>query len=405
MKTLWTILKKELKRFFTDKRTLLSIFLPGIVLYLAYTLMGGIITDKAQELNRVSEATVCVINEPKGTDANGQQYDFKSFFNADVFKDTKFTFEENLSIEEAQTKIKDDKLDLYVVYENNFMTNVENYDFVASNGANAPKVNIYYKSTNQNSSTLANSYMSFLEVFEQSISNKFDINPDQTLQYDFAEEDGESAMILSMFVPFLLVVMLFSSSMGLCAESISGEKERGTIATLLNTPAKRWQLALGKVASLAVVCMCAGIASSAGAILSFPKLIGDSSISLAGYGFGTFALLAIMIIVTSVFFAAILSVVSTFAKSVKEASSLCLIPMMLTFGIGIFSMFGMGASENLALYLIPVFNSVQCFTQVLNMAINPLAFLIAILSNIVYIGLCVFGVSKMFNNEKIMFSR
>ena len=398
MKTLWTILKKELKRFFTDRRTLISIFLPGIALYLVYSLMGNIISSKVDEIATVKEANICMVNEPT-------EFKDSAFFKEGIFKDAEIKHFDDYSEDEAITKIKNDELDMYVKFDEDFMTNVSNYDFVASEGANAPKVSVYYKSSNQNSSNVAEAYINFLNYYEQTISNKFDVNSDENIQYDLSESDSESAMILSMFVPFLLVVMLFSSSMGLCAESISGEKERGTIATLLNTPAKRWQLALGKVTSLAIVCMCAGIVSSLGAILSFPKLLGEGAISLAGYGFGTFALLALMIVITSVFFAALLSVVSTFAKSVKEASSLCLIPMMLTFGVSIFSMLGTTASTNLALFLIPVYNSVQCFTQVMNMTVNPLAFLISILSNIAYIALCVFGVSKMFNSEKIMFSR
>ena len=399
MKTLWTILKKELKRFFTDKRTLISIFLPGVVLYLVYSLMGSVINDKATELGTITEANICIVNEP-------DEFKVNSIFDTEVFKDAEIKRFDTLSETEAIEKIKNEELDLYVKYDENFIANVHDYDAVTNHGENAPMVCVYYKSSNQNSSNVSDIYISFLNTFEAEISNKFDLNPvHDNVQYDLAESEEMSTMILSMFVPFLLIVMLFSSSMGLCAESISGEKERGTIATLLNTPAKRWQLALGKVTSLALVCMCAGIVSSLGAILSIPNLLPEGAISLAGYGFGTFALLALMIIITSIFFAALLSVVSTFAKSVKEASSLCLIPMMLTFGISIFSMLNTTASTNLALYLIPVYNSVQCFTQVMNMAVNPVAFLIAILSNILYIALCVFGVSKMFNSEKIMFSR
>lgn len=396
MKTLWTIIKKELKRFFTDKRTLISIFLPGIALYLLYSVMGSFISSKNEEFTTIKEANICLVNEPE---------EFKEFFENDMFKNANVQHFNDLSEEEAKKKIEDEELHLYVVFDSNFINAVTNYDAIVSEGKNAPQVKVFYKSSNSDSSLIADAYISYLNAFEANISNKFDINSDKTIKYDLSEEDDMSTMILSMIVPFLLIIMLFSSSMGLCAESIAGEKERGTIATLLNTPAKRWQLALGKVTSLAIVSMCAGLVSSVGAILSIPSLLGSDAVSLGSYGFGSFALLAVVIIVTSIFFAAILSVVSTFAKSVKEASSLCLIPMMLTFAIGMLSMFSTSASNNLWVYLIPVYNSVQCFNQVMNLAINPLTFLIAIISNIGYIALCIFGVSKMFNNEKVMFSK
>ena len=45
MRKVLTIVKKELRRFFTDRRMLLSLLLPGIVLYLVYSLMGNVMGD------------------------------------------------------------------------------------------------------------------------------------------------------------------------------------------------------------------------------------------------------------------------------------------------------------------------------------------------------------------------
>ena len=40
MKAIGIILKKELKRFFTDYRMLIGIILPGILIFLLYSVMG-----------------------------------------------------------------------------------------------------------------------------------------------------------------------------------------------------------------------------------------------------------------------------------------------------------------------------------------------------------------------------
>ena len=48
MKEMWTIVKKELKRFFTDYRILVSLFLPGILIFVVYSLMGSFMS-KAME--------------------------------------------------------------------------------------------------------------------------------------------------------------------------------------------------------------------------------------------------------------------------------------------------------------------------------------------------------------------
>ena len=57
-------------------------------------------------------------------------------------------------------------------------------------------------------------------------------------------------------------------------ESIAGEKERGTIATLLVTPMKRSSLALGKVFSLSIIALLAGCSSFIGTFAALPKMMG-----------------------------------------------------------------------------------------------------------------------------------
>lgn len=45
MKNLWTIIKKELRRFFTDKRMLMALLLPGILIFIVYSVMGNVMKD------------------------------------------------------------------------------------------------------------------------------------------------------------------------------------------------------------------------------------------------------------------------------------------------------------------------------------------------------------------------
>lgn len=47
MKTVLTIMKKEFARIFKDKRLVLSLILPGVLLYCIYSLLGGVIGDMA----------------------------------------------------------------------------------------------------------------------------------------------------------------------------------------------------------------------------------------------------------------------------------------------------------------------------------------------------------------------
>ena len=72
---------------------------------------------------------------------------------------------------------------------------------------------------------------------------------------------------------------------------------------------------------------------------------------------------------------------------------------------GVTSMMGMGnVPTNPLVYMIPVYNSVQCLSSIFSMSFNGLNFIVTILSNIIYIGTGVFVLTKMFNSEKIMSS-
>ena len=61
--------------------------------------------------------------------------------------------------------------------------------------------------------------------------------------YDVAEERDVAGMLVVSIVPLLLLILVFSSVMSIAAESVAGEKERGTMATLLATPIKRHDIA------------------------------------------------------------------------------------------------------------------------------------------------------------------
>mgnify|MGYP002564867313 CR=1 FL=1 len=78
-----------------------------------------------------------------------------------------------------------------------------------------------------------------------------------------------------------MMVFLFSGCMAVAPESIAGEKERGSIATLLVTPLGRGELAMGKVISLGCISLLSGASSFLGTMLSLPKLMGAGDVKLA----------------------------------------------------------------------------------------------------------------------------
>lgn len=389
MNNIFTILKKELKRIFTDRRMLLSLILPGILIYVLYSIMGSVFT-KTTSVDNDYEYKVYIFNQSTVFEPLNHSDDYKVEITSDF---------ENL--EEAKKMLEQKEIDLIVFYEEGFDEKLSQ-----ASQEQKPQVFIYYNSTSTTSSTIYSYYLTNLSGNSvSSISYNYFVNAGDE-NYDLATKEDTSAMIITSLVPSLLMILLFSGCMGVSTESIAGEKERGTISTLLVTPTKRSDIAIGKVLALAIASLVSSVTSFIGLFGSLPKLMESSGqITLSMYNFGTYASILILIMINVIFFTVLLSIISTLAKSAKEASQYAVPVMVVVMMFGMSSLFGGGNSSFWALYLIPIYNSVQCMGAIFSLSFNPLNFIITIVSSFAYIGVGIFALTKMFNSEKIMFNK
>lgn len=390
MREIFVIVKKELKRFFTDKRMIMSLILPGVLIFVLYSLMGNFI-GKAITPADDYEYVICVENESATLDG---------YLSALGFKYKKV----NAPREEAEKKLVDKEIDLYVSFS-------EDFDDAGADKA-GKNVVIEYNSAKSESAKI---YSALQTVYMQnsvaSVDYNYAINAGVE-NPDMATEEDVVKMMLTMFMPFILMVFLVTGSVSVASESIAGEKERGTIATLLVTPVKREYIALGKIIALTVTSLFSSLVSFVGIMASLPNLlqlerIGDvTSIDLSVYGASTFVGILGIILITVMMFTMIMSILSTFAKSVKEATQFVTPAMIVVMLASVTSMIGGGkAVTNPALYLIPIYNCAQCLTMLFSGEFYGLCYLFTILSDALFVVLGVVLLAKMFNNEKIMLNK
>ena len=310
----------------------------------------------------------------------------------------------NAPREEAEKKLVDKEIDLYVSFS-------EDFDDAGADKA-GKNVVIEYNSAKSESAKI---YSALQTVYMQnsvaSVDYNYAINAGIE-NPDMATEEDVVKMILTMFMPFILMVFLVTGSVSVASESIAGEKERGTIATLLVTPVKREYIALGKIIALTVTSLFSSLVSFVGIMASLPNLlqlerIGDvTSIDLSVYGASTFVGILGIILITVMMFTMIMSVLSAFAKSVKEATQFVTPAMIVVMLASVTSMIGGGkAVTNPALYLIPIYNCAQCLTMLFSGEFYGLCYLFTILSDALFVVLGVVLLAKMFNNEKIMLNK
>lgn len=395
--TIVTILKKELKRFFSDKRMAFStVLMPGIMIFVLYNFMG----DAINNMVTVDDNYVYQI---ESTNMPG---DIKTMMDSAGIA-SKITDIDAGSAEKAKEKISNDEsgLDLYLVFPENFESDVATYD--STSGNKAPQVEVYYNSASTESQAVYGMFIEMMDSYEAAMTNKFDINADESVKYDLASENDAAASVFSSMLPMLLLMFVFSACMAVGPESISGEKERGTIATMLVTPAKRSHIALGKIMALSIIALLSGLSSTVGTMLSLPKIanVGESDIKTNVYGVSDYLLLAVVILAAVLLIVTLISIISAFAKSTKEANTYITPLMIVVMLVGLSGMFIDGTKTELYYYVIPIYNSVQAMTGIFSLDIMPSGMIVSVISNIIYTGIGVFVLTRMFNNEKIMFNK
>jgi sodium transport system permease protein len=301
--------------------------------------------------------------------------------------------------------INEEGFHAYLVIPEDFDQKIAAYD--PATGQPAPEVKIYYNSSDADSATAYSTLLALLGALESSMANRFDVNISPDTVFDVATEEDLTGMLFSMLMPLLLIILMFSSCMAMTAESIAGEKERGTIATLLITPIKRSELALGKIAALSIMSLLGGLCSFVGVLLALPKLMGGEAmdaVDTSVYTMGDYAMILCVILSTILVFVSLIAVLSALANSVKEASTLVSPLMLVVTVIGVSGMFG-SPDKSLGLFLIPVYNSVQCISGVFSMSYEPIQIILTVAANLLTAGVFAVVLTRMFNSERVMFKK
>ena len=225
--------------------------------------------------------------------------------------------------------------------------------------------------------------------------------------------------IIGGVIPYLIVIMCFTGAMYPAIDLTAGEKERGTMETLLCSPVPRVNIVLGKflmVMTASVTTMVLSLVSMGASVVIGSSLLGGGAAKAAAAGaakgatasvipmldplglFGVFA----MILPVAVLFAAVLLAVSLYAKSYKEAQSY-VSPLLIV--IIMPAVMGMlpGIDLTVKTALIPILNLSLVCKEMLSVVWNwPMIGLI-FGSTVVYAGIALAYCVRMFNREDVIF--
>lgn len=365
---LGAIIKKELHRFFHDPRLILTLLLPGIVIFAIYSFMGEAIQS-----------------------SQAQTYDFNLFVSGEsgfvgLLKSSVEGAGSRLEItyaepSDAENAAREGKADLALLFSEGFDT---------EQGAN---VRIFYNAADDKSASLYQIASAALSAYGM----RFTVSAQSVV-----EDQAIGKMVMAQLLPFLVIVLILSACMSVTLESVAGEKERGTLGTILATSVPRYEIALGKILSLSAIAAIGAASSFLGVVLSLPKLMG---VGMTALGIGAWSYLLLFLLIVSIvpLIVSLLAAVSTLSKSVKEASAYTSVIMILIMIVSVAAAFITGLGEWVV--AVPIFNCVTVMGTIVGGGNAVWQSLVSIGVNLAVTALLAFAVSKMLSSEKIMFGK
>ena len=378
---LWNILKKELRELFRDKKSLsmmliIPIFIPLIMLGMS-ALFEAQTEKDTSEYNKIGFA-YSLSEEEKSI---AKQMDIK-------------VVEGNEK--ELKEKYENGEINLYVTKKDTEYTlNIDSSD----NSVYAKSLTEQYFNTYK--SYLQQNYLTQNGIDSDSVLNII------TIKEKSIEEDNYFADFIKNYA-FLFVIMAITVSATYPAtDTTAGEKERGTLETLLTFPIKSKDIILGKFLSVTLSSIITGVISFILAIISL--VIAKDAFSIyegLDIMFSPFTVIIslIIIVVYSFFISGLCISIASTSKTFKEAQSaltpltfVSLFPGMIAFMISV------GATPLLS--IVPFLNYSLIFTDINAGNVSWLNIALMITSSFVYIAIVLYYIIKQYKSEKILFSK
>lgn len=381
MNNLWNILKKELRELFRDKKSLammlvIPIFIPLLVIGMS-ALFESQVSKDVSEYNKIgfsyemADAEKSIAEEMNIEIINGNE-------------------------EELKQKYDNGEINLYITKQDNkYIINTDGSD----------------------NSTFASSLMetyfnTYKQYLQQSYLQENNINPNEvlniiTVEENVLEQDNYFANYIKNYAFLFIMMAITVSATYPATDTTAGERERGTLETLLTFPIKSKDIIVGKFLGVTVSSIITGIISLALAILSL--MITKNMFSIyegIDIMYSPIAILfaVIVIIAYSFFISGLCIAIASTSKTFKEAQSALTPLTFISFFPGMIA-FMMGITTTPILSIVPFLNFTLLFTDINNGTINLLNIGLMAISTIIYISLVFAHIIKQYKSEKVLFAK
>lgn len=376
-------IKKELRAILRDKKSLMMMLVIPIMIPLYIILFSYVYDDMMKEDTDKKDYLVGVNYELSEEE--------KSITN-ELSLETKYGTKKELS-----KLYEDNEITAYIIKEDN-------------------KYTIYSNTKEQNSAEVTVIASQYLDTYNYMLGHQYLANfpvdfdkVDNSITIETKELKGTSQMVnMLLFVGVVYAMMGISlTAIYGVTDTIAGEKERGTLETLLTFPIKSSELVIGKYLAITISCIISSIISSILIIVSI--MVSSKMFSIyddAIININPFSILITMLLMISysVFISGLCISIASFTKSYKEAQSALSPVNFITMIPMIFYITEIPLDAKLS--FVPIVSHTMFINDLITVGLsnNMLLYLLIIISStVLYSGILIYIIIKLFRNEKVLF--
>jgi len=220
-----------------------------------------------------------------------------------------------------------------------------------------------------------------------------------------ATAEKTTGSFLGLLLPYLIIILIFAGAMHTAIDITAGEKERGTIATLLVSQISRLEIVLGKCLAVMLISFTSMALGLLGLTLTFltgASITGDIGGAKLGISLETIFLLFLVLLPLVGLASAVLVMVGIFARNTREASSYTTPIYMLTIFLAVSSI-NQGIELSGKMFLVPILNSSFVFRELLMGKIYWGHILTTFIANLVIAGVALWWATRLFTKEEVLF--
>lgn len=396
IKRMKALFKRELQDILRDKKTLIMMILVPIILY-PLLIVGMTLLMNAIMTNQAEKTYLVAFENDADLSANV----------ARIFDEYEEDMDYQIEIVESadcKADLEAQEIDAYVVSE--------------ADGS----IKIYYLSAKDQSSTATSALRDAFDIYEDELREErvkeagldveMILNPIEVKGEDLSSAEESVGNLIGSLMPFLIITVILMGAIYPAIDVTAGEKERGTLETLLTLPVTNFEMIMSKF--LAVSCIaCASAILNVFSMAGAMAFLVSSSMSAAAENlnihiqFESFIPGILFTIVVMMFFALLVTAVCmctcVFAKNFKEANNY-ITPVMLIFMFGSYAPMLPDLELTAQTAAIPIVNVALMVEGLFQFDYNYGLFAVVLFSNVAYSLLAIMVLGKIYNSEAVLFS-